>query len=206
MLDSPAAPEPEILSSSTWPGRGPFALAFGLACALGVVPAAAYVGPGAGFALASSFFAVFLTVVIAVLVLLIWPFRKLWRLIRRGRKPRTRIKRLIIVGLDGQDPRLTDRFIEEGRLPNFQKLAKEGSYLPIETTYPSVSPVAWSSFSTGTHPAKHNIFDFLSRDRKTYLPLLSSTRVCSPCTIPARYPTFSPLQNASMKSAAAAAR
>ena len=37
--------------------------------------------------------------------------------------------------------------------------------------------MAWSSFSTGTHPARHNIFDFLDRDRRTYLPLLSSTRI-----------------------------
>jgi hypothetical protein len=40
--------------------------------------------------------------------------------------------------------------------------------------------VAWSSFSTGTHPAKHNIYDFLDRDRRTYLPLLSSTRISPP--------------------------
>lgn len=140
-------------------------------------PATAYVGPGAGFALASSFFAVFLTVVIVFLVLLIWPFRKLWRLIRLGRKPKTRVKRLIVVGLDGQEPKITDRLMAEGKLPNFQRLAERGSYLPIQTTYPAVSPVAWSSFATGTHPAKHNIFDFLSRDRKTYLPLMSSTEI-----------------------------
>jgi predicted AlkP superfamily phosphohydrolase/phosphomutase len=40
-----------------------------------------------------------------------------------------------------------------------------------------VSPVAWSSFSTGTNPSRHNIFDFLDRDRRTYLPVLSSARV-----------------------------
>ncbi len=140
-------------------------------------PAAAYVGPGAGFALASSFFAVFLTVVIVIAVLLVWPFRKLFHLAKYGRKPKGRIKRLVVVGLDGQDPRLTDKFLVEGKLPNFQKLADEGCYHRIGTTYPAVSPVAWSSFSTGTHPAKHNIFDFLSRDKKTYLPLLSSADI-----------------------------
>ena len=148
-----------------------------LAAGLGVAPAVAYVGPGAGFALASSFFAVFLTIVIAFLVLLIWPFRKLYRLVRLGRKPKSKIKRLIVVGLDGQDPRLTDRFMKQGLLPNFEKLAEQGCYLPIRTTYPAISPVAWSSFSTGTEPAKHNIFDFLARDPKTYLPVLSSTEI-----------------------------
>jgi len=33
---------------------------------------------------------------------------------------------------------------------------------------------------TGCHPAKHNIFDFLSRDPKTYLPELSSARIGKP--------------------------
>ncbi len=143
------------------------------------VPAAAYVGPGAGFALLSSFLVVFTTLVLALVALLAWPFRTLWRLVRRGRRPKPLIRRLIVVGLDGQDPRLTDRFLAAGKLPNFRKLADEGCYHPLETTYPSVSPVAWSSFSTGTRPGKHNIFDFLDRDRRTYLPLLSSTHIGS---------------------------
>ena len=142
-------------------------------------PAAAYVGPGAGFALLSSFLVIFVTFMLALAALLAWPFRMAWRLIRRRRRPRPLIKRLIVVGLDGQDPGLTDRFMKEGKLPNFQRLAEKGCYLPLKTTFPSVSPVAWSSFSTGTHPAKHNIFDFLDRDRRTYLPLLSSTKIGS---------------------------
>ncbi|MEJ2338811.1 MAG: alkaline phosphatase family protein, partial [Gemmatimonadales bacterium] len=50
-------------------------------------------------------------------------------------------------------------------------------YHRLATTFPSISPVAWSSFATGAHPAKHNIFDFLDRDRRTYLPQLSSVRI-----------------------------
>ncbi len=65
----------------------------------------------------------------------------------------------------------------DGLLPNFSRLAATGAYRPLQTTYPALSPVAWSSFSTGTHPARHNIFDFLDRDRRTYLPRLSSTRI-----------------------------
>jgi predicted AlkP superfamily phosphohydrolase/phosphomutase len=142
-------------------------------------PAQAYIGPGAGFALLSSFMVVFTTIVVAIVSLLIWPFKALWRLVRGQRAPRAAIKRLIIVGLDGQDPQLTDRFLAEGLLPNFAALAKGGSYRRLKTTYPSVSPVAWSSFSTGTEPSRHNIFDFLDRDRRTYLPILSSVRVGS---------------------------
>ena len=142
-------------------------------------PAEAYVGPGAGFALLSSFLVLFATTVVAVLSLLFWPFRMLWRRLRGGQAPRASIRRLVIVGLDGQDPGLTDRFMEQGLLPNFKKLAQAGCYRRLQTTFPSVSPVAWSSFSTGTQPGRHNIFDFLDRDRRTYLPVLSSAHLGS---------------------------
>ena len=151
-------------------------LALGLLLAV-AEPADAYIGPGAGFALLSSFLVLFTTIVVAGLSLLVWPFRMLWRGMTRATRPKPVIKRLIVVGLDGQEPTLTDRFMREGKLPNFKKLADLGSYTRLKTTFPSLSPVAWSSFSTGTNPGRHNIFDFLDRDRRTYLPLLSSTYI-----------------------------
>lgn len=152
-------------------------VALGAAALFAPAPAQAYIGPGAGFALISSFGVIFVTAALAGVFLLIWPFRKLVRMLRRRRRGKAWIRRLIVVGLDGQDPRLTDRFLAEGKLPNFKKLADAGCYKRLRTTFPSVSPVAWSSFSTGTTPAKHNIFDFLDRDRRTYLPVLSSTKI-----------------------------
>jgi predicted AlkP superfamily phosphohydrolase/phosphomutase len=140
-------------------------------------PADAYIGPGAGFALASSFMVVFLTTLLAFAALLAWPFRTLWRMVRRRKKSKPLVKRFIVVGFDGQDPLITDRLLAEGRLPSFRKLAESGCYHRLGTTYPSITPVAWSSFSTGTHPGKHNIFDFLDRDRRSYLPILSSVRI-----------------------------
>jgi len=145
--------------------------------AAGAAPAEAYIGPGAGFALLSSFLVVFTTIILAILSLLTLPFRTLWRLFRRGRTTKPWVKRLIIVGFDGQDAALTERLLAEGRLPNLAKLAQRGSYRRLRTTYPSISPVAWSSFGTGVEPAKHRMFDFLERDQKTYLPLLASTRI-----------------------------
>ncbi len=143
------------------------------------VTANAYVGPGAGFAFISSFLVLFTTILVVFASLLIWPFRTLWRAITRRTKVAPKIRRFIVVGFDGQDPELTDRFMAEGKLPNFKKLADIGCYKPLQTTFPSISPVAWSSFSTGAHPARHNIYDFLDRDRRTYLPVLSSTKIGS---------------------------
>jgi predicted AlkP superfamily phosphohydrolase/phosphomutase len=142
----------------------------------------AYIGPGAGFALLSSFFGVLATIVLGLLSLVRWPVRVVrlaWR--RRGSGRRRlgagRVRRLIIVGFDGQDPRLTDAALKAGRLPHFAALAKRGCYHRLRTTCPPVSPVAWSSFATGTNPGRHGIFDFLTRDPRTYLPLISSTRI-----------------------------
>ncbi len=137
----------------------------------------AYIGPGAGFALLTSFFTLGLTFVLAVGALLSWPFRVIWRRLRRPRRGRALARRLIIVGFDGQEPTLTDRWMAAGLLPQFARLAEHGCYHRLRTTFPPVSPVAWSSFSTGTNPGRHNVFDFLDRDRRTYLPLLSSARI-----------------------------
>lgn len=144
--------------------------------------ASAYVGPGAGFAVLGSFFAVFLAFFAGALSLLIWPFRYVIRKLRRRKALRkSRIKRMVVIGLDGLDPGLTETWMEEGYLPNLKKLADQGSFERLRTTYPSISPVAWASFMTGVDPSRHNIFDFLDRDLKTYKPKLSSSEI-SPTT------------------------
>ncbi len=161
----------------------PLFLVLGLLLAL-AVPAAAYIGPGAGFAFLSSFLILFLTFLLAIFTFLSWPFRFLFRLLK-GQKPyrRSQIERAVIIGLDGLEPSLAERYMDEGLMPNLAQLRKTGSYARLQTTTPAISPVAWSSFMTGSNPAKHNIFDFLSRDPKTYLPDLSSARIGKPSRV-----------------------
>jgi predicted AlkP superfamily phosphohydrolase/phosphomutase len=143
--------------------------------------ASAYVGPGAGFAVLGSFFAVFLAFFAGALSLLIWPFRYVIRKARRRKAlQKSRINRIVVIGLDGLDPGLAEKWIAEGRLPNLKRLARQGSFERLRTTYPSISPVAWSSFMTGVDPSRHNIFDFLDRDLKTYKPTLSSSQISEP--------------------------
>lgn len=141
----------------------------------------AYVGPGAGFAFLGSFLTLVAAAVLSAISLLIWPFRVFWRMLfGRATRRKARARKLIFLGLDGLDPRLTERLMAEGKLPNLTRLKEQGSYRRLRTTFPALSPVAWSTFATGVSPARHNIFDFLDRDLRTYLPCLSSSAVKGP--------------------------
>lgn len=138
----------------------------------------AYIGPGAGFALAGSFLAVFGAVLSAVSMVLLWPIRRLLRKFFRRRPPKPpRFKRVVILGLDGLDHGLTEKLLAEGRLPHLAALRDRGGFKPLASTLPPISPVAWSTFQTGTNPGKHNIFDFLVPDERTYQPKLSSVEI-----------------------------
>jgi predicted AlkP superfamily phosphohydrolase/phosphomutase len=144
-------------------------------------PALAYVGPGAGFAFVTSFFILLISFFLALVTLFTWPFR--WVLgTLRGRRAlvRSRFRKVVIVGLDGQEPTLTEKYMNEGKLPNFSELVRRGSYHRLQTTLPAESPVAWSSFQTGANPGRHRMFDFFVPDRKSYLPVLASAEISPP--------------------------
>jgi len=141
-------------------------------------PAWAYIGPGAGIAFAGSALVIVSTIFIAFGTILIFPLRLLWRMAVTGNPfKRARVKRVVILGLDGMDPGIATRLMQEGKLPHFRRLAEKGVFRPLQTSYPSMSPVAWSSFTTGVDPSRHAIFDFLTRDPCTYMPMLSSTDI-----------------------------
>ncbi len=86
-------------------------------------------------------------------------------------------KKVIVLGIDAMDPRITERLFHEGKLPNFSYLKTIGNYSHLTTTVPAESAVAWTSFSTGLNPGSHGIFDFIMLDPATYLPYLSLNEI-----------------------------
>jgi len=82
-------------------------------------------------------------------------------------------KKVIVLGMDGLDPKMLAGMMDAGRLPNFKKLAEMGSLKDLGTTMPALSPVAWSSFITGMTPGGHGIPDFIARDPATYTPVFA---------------------------------
>lgn len=87
-----------------------------------------------------------------------------------------RFEKVIVVGLDGLEPAIAGELMEAGRLPNLARVSDAGGHGKIATTCPAQTPVAWSTFATGTNPGGHGIFDFIGRDPGTYLPDLALNR------------------------------
>ncbi len=78
--------------------------------------------------------------------------------------------RVLIVGADGADPKIVSRLLAENKLPHIARLCKRGTWGPLRTTFPPVSPVAWMTCLTGVPPARHGIRDFVTKSVDTYLP------------------------------------
>jgi predicted AlkP superfamily phosphohydrolase/phosphomutase len=82
---------------------------------------------------------------------------------RRKRPSRALGKKVIVVGVDGMDPRLARSMMDEGLLPNLSKLRAGGGFSDLGTSIPPQSPVAWANFINGAGPGSHGIFDFVHR-------------------------------------------
>jgi predicted AlkP superfamily phosphohydrolase/phosphomutase len=83
-------------------------------------------------------------------------------------------QKVIVLGFDGVDANYTQKWMDEGKLPNLAKLRAAGTFRPLRPTVPAQTPVSWSTFSTGIDPGRTGIFDFLRRDPKTYLPVFAA--------------------------------
>lgn len=92
--------------------------------------------------------------------------------------------KVIVLGFDGADARLTQRFMDEGKLPNMKRLSEKGTFSPLGTTNPAQSPVSWASMETSTNPGKHNIPDFVRRDNSGPQPFPKPAGV-HPLEVPA---------------------
>ncbi|RKY20413.1 MAG: hypothetical protein DRQ55_07705 [Planctomycetota bacterium] len=69
----------------------------------------------------------------------------------------------LVIGFDGMDHGLTDRFMAEGLLPNLSRLAEQGHFGRLESSNPAQSPVSWAVFNTGSNPGKTGVGGFVSR-------------------------------------------
>ncbi|MFP4045611.1 MAG: alkaline phosphatase family protein, partial [Candidatus Aenigmatarchaeota archaeon] len=81
--------------------------------------------------------------------------------------------KVLIIGLDGADWDIIDPLLEEGKLENIERVIEEGDRCNLNSSRPSMSPVAWTTFATGKNPGKHGVFSFIRKKNGKFLPLTS---------------------------------
>lgn len=84
----------------------------------------------------------------------------------RGDKPR-----VAIIGVDGATWEILDPLLQQGKLPNFQRLIESGTRAEYTSIEPLLSPLIWTSMVTGVTPERHGITWFMVRDPKSGNPL-----------------------------------
>ncbi len=77
--------------------------------------------------------------------------------------------KILILGIDGMDPRLSKYHMEQGYMPNLKKLVERGAAredLRFLGAMPTITPPMWTTLATGTYPMTHGITDFWQQDQE----------------------------------------
>jgi len=71
--------------------------------------------------------------------------------------------KVLVLGIDGLDPRKTRAYVDEGLMPNTKKLIERGCQrhdLVMLGGVPTITPPMWATLATGATPMTHGITDF----------------------------------------------
>ena len=73
-------------------------------------------------------------------------------------------KKVLLIGWDAADWQVITPLLDQGKMPNLQKLVEQGTMGNLATLYPDLSPMLWTSIATGKYPFKHGICGFTEPD------------------------------------------
>ena len=76
-------------------------------------------------------------------------------------------KKVMVLGIDGMDPRITRYLVDQGELPNIKTYIERGGCredLVMLGIVPTITPPGWTSLATGAYPATHGITCFWNSD------------------------------------------
>lgn len=68
--------------------------------------------------------------------------------------------KLLVLGVDGMDPRISRQYLAEGKMPNLQRLINRGAAredLRLLGAIPTITPPCWTTLATGAYPGTHGI-------------------------------------------------
>lgn len=77
--------------------------------------------------------------------------------------------KIIVLGVDGMEPSLTKKFMDQGKLPNIKKIVECGvarEDLVMLGGVPTITPPLWTTLSTGAYPNTHGITCFNGQSKE----------------------------------------
>jgi predicted AlkP superfamily phosphohydrolase/phosphomutase len=77
-------------------------------------------------------------------------------------------RRILLLGLDGFDVVLAERFAHEGLLPNFTRLQTQGAGFDLDHGRDKYSGLAWEHLSSGIRPSDGGRWSAVTFDKRTY--------------------------------------
>ena len=87
-------------------------------------------------------------------------------------------RKVLLIGWDAADWKAIDPLMDQGLMPNLERLVNGGVRGRITTLDPPLSPMLWTSIATGKRPYKHGITGFseVGPDGKTVRPITNRDR------------------------------
>lgn len=69
-------------------------------------------------------------------------------------------RKVLVLGIDGLDPNLTRKYVDEGYMPNTKKFLEMGAAredLKMIGGHPTVTPPMWTSWQQVANPSTHGL-------------------------------------------------
>ena len=79
--------------------------------------------------------------------------------------------KILILGIDGMDPRFTKYMLDKGEMPNLKKLVDNGAQredLVLQGMMPTITPPMWATLATGAYAIPMALPAFGGRARKIW--------------------------------------
>ena len=68
--------------------------------------------------------------------------------------------KILVLGVDGMDPRISKRMMDDGRMPNLKAYREKGATrddMRLLGAIPTITPPCWTTLATGAYPGTHEI-------------------------------------------------
>src|SRR5215831_13633216 len=69
-------------------------------------------------------------------------------------------RKVLLIGWDAADWKVIHPLMDQGKMPNVQRLVEGGVMGQIATLHPPLSPMLWTSIATGKRPSQHGVHGF----------------------------------------------